>query len=59
MVRLVKQRNLEPVIVFSFSKKECEVYALKMAEHDFLTGMLRRFIENACLVLYITMYKPA
>ncbi|VDD83759.1 unnamed protein product [Mesocestoides corti] len=38
MVRLVKQRNLEPIIVFSFSKKECEIYALQLAGCDFNTG---------------------
>ena len=37
MVRLLKLRSLEPVIVFSFSKKECEIYALKMADYDFNT----------------------
>nr|CUU99952.1 hypothetical transcript [Hymenolepis microstoma] len=46
MVRLVKQHKLEPVIVFSFSKKECEVYALKMAEHDFLTDPDRLVVEE-------------
>lgn len=48
MVRLVKQHKLEPVIVFSFSKKECEVYALKMAEHDFLTG---EFLVKLSLII--------
>uniref|UniRef100_A0A158QGV4 Superkiller viralicidic activity 2-like 2 n=1 Tax=Rodentolepis nana TaxID=102285 RepID=A0A158QGV4_RODNA len=46
MVRLVKQHKLEPVIVFSFSKKECEVYALKMADHDFLTDPDRLVVEE-------------
>ncbi|VDL60449.1 unnamed protein product [Hymenolepis diminuta] len=46
MVRLVKQHKLEPVIVFSFSKKECEVYALKMAEHDFLTDPDKHVVEE-------------
>jgi ATP-dependent RNA helicase DOB1 len=29
------ERNLAPVIVFSFSKKECEAYALQMSKLDF------------------------
>ncbi|RTG90639.1 ATP-dependent RNA helicase DOB1 [Schistosoma bovis] len=40
IVRLVKHRSLEPIIVFSFSKKECEIYALQLAKFDFTTGML-------------------
>ena len=31
IVRLVMERELDPCIVFSFSKKECELYALQMA----------------------------
>ncbi|CAH8572914.1 unnamed protein product [Schistosoma turkestanicum] len=39
IVRLVKHRSLEPIIVFSFSKKECEIYALQLAKFDFTTGL--------------------
>ncbi|VDL92236.1 unnamed protein product [Schistocephalus solidus] len=46
MVRLVKQRNLEPIIVFSFSKKECEIYALQMAECDFNTPAEKKVVEE-------------
>ena len=35
IVSLVMDRNLDPVIVFSFSKKDCEAYALQMAKMDF------------------------
>ena len=31
IVRLIMDRDLDPCIVFSFSKKECETYALQMA----------------------------
>ena len=31
------ERNLDPVIVFSFSKKDCEAYALSLAKMDFTT----------------------
>lgn len=37
IVSLVMERNLDPVIVFSFSKKDCEAYALLMAKMDFTT----------------------
>ena len=32
------ERKFQPVIVFSFSKKECEAYALQMSKLDFNTG---------------------
>ena len=37
IVSLVMERNLDPVIVFSFSKKDCETYALLLAKMDFTT----------------------
>lgn len=35
LVKMIMERNFAPVIVFSFSKKECEVYAMMMAKLDF------------------------
>ena len=35
IVRLIMERDLDPCIVFSFSKKECETFALQMARLDF------------------------
>jgi len=35
VVRLIMDRHLDPCIVFSFSKKDCEAYALQMARLDF------------------------
>ena len=32
------ERNFQPVIIFSFSKKECEAYALQMSKLDFNSG---------------------
>ncbi|CUT99436.1 superkiller viralicidic activity 2 2 [Echinococcus multilocularis] len=46
MVRLVKKHNLEPVIVFCFSRKECEIYALKMSECDFITPADKNVVEE-------------
>ena len=37
IVKMIMERNFAPVIVFSFSKKECEAYALQMAKLDFNT----------------------
>ena len=30
IVKMIMERNFAPVIVFSFSKKECEAYALQV-----------------------------
>ena len=35
IVNMIMERNFAPVIIFSFSKKECEAYALQMAKLDF------------------------
>ena len=32
---MIMERMFQPVIVFSFSKKECEAYALQMSKLDF------------------------
>lgn len=38
VVKMIMERNFAPVIVFSFSKKDCEVYAMQMAKLDFNTS---------------------
>lgn len=38
IVKMIMERNFAPVIIFSFSKKECEVYAMQMSKLDFNTG---------------------
>lgn len=35
IVKLVMERNLNPVIVFSFSKKDCEKFALALKEEEY------------------------
>jgi ATP-dependent RNA helicase DOB1 len=35
IIRLVMDRDFDPVIVFSFSKKECETYAMLTSKQDF------------------------
>lgn len=44
MTQLVKtcmERNLHPCIVFSFSKRDCESYAMKLSKLDFNSGVCR------------------
>lgn len=38
IVKMIMERNFAPVIIFSFSKKECEIYAMQMAKLDFNTS---------------------
>jgi len=37
IIKMIMERNFAPVIVFSFSKKDCEAYALQMAKIEFNT----------------------
>ncbi len=38
IVKMIMERNLAPVIVFSFSRKDCEGYAMQMNKLDFTSG---------------------
>jgi ATP-dependent RNA helicase DOB1 len=55
IVKMIMERNFAPVIVFSFSKKECEAYALQMARLDFNTNEEKKLVDevfnNAMMVL--------
>jgi superfamily II RNA helicase len=42
IVKMIMERNLAPVIVFSFSKKDCETYACATAKLDFNSGLLQK-----------------
>ena len=37
VVKMIMERQLQPVIVFSFSRRDCEAYALQMSKLDFNT----------------------
>ena len=39
IVKMILERKFAPVIVFSFSKKDCEAYAMQMTKLDFNSGM--------------------
>ena len=45
IVQMIMERSYQPVIVFSFSKRECEAHALQMSKLDFNT----RMCVNLCL----------
>lgn len=45
VVRTIMERDLAPVIVFSFSKKECEIYALSLSKLDFNTNEEKESVE--------------
>lgn len=38
LVKMIMERNFAPVIVFSFSKKDCENYAMQISKLDFTSG---------------------
>ncbi|XP_017263255.1 exosome RNA helicase MTR4 [Kryptolebias marmoratus] len=46
IVKMIMERNFQPVIIFSFSKKECEAYALQVAKLDFNSDDEKRLVEE-------------
>uniref|UniRef100_A0A146LDJ4 Superkiller viralicidic activity 2-like 2 n=1 Tax=Lygus hesperus TaxID=30085 RepID=A0A146LDJ4_LYGHE len=46
IVRMVMEKNLAPAIVFSFSKKDCEVYAMQIAKLDFNTNEEKKLVDE-------------
>lgn len=46
IVKMIMERNFAPVIIFSFSKKECEVYAMQMAKLDFNTIEEKKLVDE-------------
>ncbi|BEI88452.1 uncharacterized protein CcaverHIS019_0111700 [Cutaneotrichosporon cavernicola] len=55
IVKLVMNKNLNPVIVFAFSKRECEAHAMQMSKIDMNTEdeakTVEQVFENAIAVL--------
>ncbi|GMM50196.1 ATP-dependent RNA helicase [Starmerella bacillaris] len=51
IIKMIMMKNFNPVIVFSFSKRECETLALKMSKLDFNTpeehDMVSKVFRNA------------
>ncbi|XP_069684431.1 exosome RNA helicase MTR4 isoform X2 [Periplaneta americana] len=46
IVKMIMERQFAPVIIFSFSKKECEVYAMQMAKLDFNTVEEKKLVDE-------------
>ncbi|XP_013133278.1 PREDICTED: superkiller viralicidic activity 2-like 2 [Papilio polytes] len=46
IVKMVMERNFAPVIIFSFSKKDCEAYAMLMAKLDFNTIEEKKLVDE-------------
>ncbi|KAL1498076.1 hypothetical protein ABEB36_008933 [Hypothenemus hampei] len=46
VVKMIMERNFAPVIVFSFSKKDCELYALQMTKLDFNTTAEKQLVDE-------------
>lgn len=46
IVKMIMERNFAPVIIFSFSKKDCEVYAMQMAKLDFNTQEEKKLVDE-------------
>lgn len=46
IVKMVMEKNFAPLIIFSFSKKECEAYAMQMAKLDFNTLEEKKLVDE-------------
>jgi len=46
IVKMIMERNYEPVIVFSFSKKDCEALALQMSKLDFNNDEEKKLVDS-------------
>ncbi|KAH0949431.1 hypothetical protein HN011_012300, partial [Eciton burchellii] len=46
MVKMIMERNLAPVIIFSFSKKDCQFYAMLMSKLDFNTLKEKELVDE-------------
>ena len=46
IIKLIMERGLDPCIIFSFSKKDCEAYAIQMARLDFNNEEEKSLVER-------------
>ncbi|XP_008546957.1 exosome RNA helicase MTR4 [Microplitis demolitor] len=46
IVKMIMERTFAPVIIFSFSKKDCEAYAMQMSQLDFNSESERKLIDE-------------
>ena len=52
VVKMIMERQLQPVIVFSFSRRDCEAYALQMSKLDFNTGEAILRVHCVCVCVF-------
>ena len=43
---MIMERNFQPVVIFSFSKKECEAYAMNLSKLDFNTAEEKKLVAE-------------
>ena len=46
VVKMIMERSLQPVIIFSFSRRECETLALQMSKLDFNTAWEKELVDE-------------
>jgi ATP-dependent RNA helicase DOB1 len=46
IVKLIMERNLHPVIIFSFSKKDCEKFAVALTQEDYTDDIEKDLISQ-------------
>ncbi|CAG0883855.1 unnamed protein product [Darwinula stevensoni] len=46
IIKMIMERNLAPVIVFSFSRKECEAYAVQAAKMDLNSEREKKLVDE-------------
>ncbi|KAG9488264.1 exosome RNA helicase MTR4 [Eleutherodactylus coqui] len=46
IVKMIMERNFQPVIIFSFSKKDCEAYALQVSKLGFNSDDEKKMVEE-------------
>lgn len=51
LIKLVMDNNLQPLIVFSFSKTVCQFYANEISKMDFTDGAIRGFAISNFLAI--------
>lgn len=46
VVKMIMERSLQPVIIFSFSRRDCEALALQMSKLDFNSTREKELVEE-------------
>ena len=46
VVKMIMERQLQPVIVFSFSRRDCEALALQMSKLDFNAPREKELVDE-------------